>query len=138
MHHGNGKSSPAAQLNQTNLHSFVQSSRPPPEPLATSQEIRDRGSIFVANIYPATTLEEVRAQIHHIKHVVHGAKPATHEIAAWRFMGLKHGRSGLEGPDDFELNTGSADDGENWAGGQVFKVMQTHAVIDAVVIVSRW
>jgi len=30
------------------------------------------------------------------------------------------------------------DDGESWAGGKVLKVMQSMAVIDAVVIVSRW
>lgn len=138
MGHGNFVESSSTQLNQTNLDSFVQTSRPPPDPLSTSQEIRDRGSIFVASIYQATSLEEVRTRIHHVKHVLHGSKPASHEIAAWRFMGLKTGRSGLGGPDDFELNTGSADDGENWAGGQVLKTMQMHAVIDAVVIVSRW
>jgi len=133
-----GGTLPSNSLNQTNLDSFVQSPRPQPQPLAISQEIRDRGSIFVANLYQATSTEEARSRINHVKHVVHGAKPASHEIAAWRCMVLKHGRSGLGGPDDFELSTGSVDDGENWAGGQVLKVMQMHAVIDAVVIVSRW
>ncbi|TFK44888.1 hypothetical protein BDQ12DRAFT_673756 [Crucibulum laeve] len=120
------------------LDSFIKSSRPPPEPLATSQEIRDRGSIFVANIYQATSPEEAKARINHLKHVVHGSRPASHEIAAWRCMVLKYGRTGLGGPDDFELRSGSTDDGENWAGGKVLKVMQIQAIIDAVVIVSRW
>jgi len=53
-------------------------------------------------------------------------------------MVLKHGRSGLEGADDFELMVGSDDDGEQWAGPRVSKVMQAHAIIDAVVVVSRW
>ncbi|GLB37745.1 putative ribosomal protein S5 domain 2-like protein [Lyophyllum shimeji] len=53
-------------------------------------------------------------------------------------MVLKHGRTGLGGPDDFELAVGSTDDGEKWAGGKVLKVMQTFAIIDAVVVVSRW
>lgn len=53
-------------------------------------------------------------------------------------MVLKSGRTGLGGPDDFELSVGSIDDGEQWAGDKVLKVMQTHASIDAVVIVSRW
>ncbi|RDB24838.1 Protein IMPACT [Hypsizygus marmoreus] len=120
------------------LDLFIKSSRPAPQPSATSQEIRDRGSTFVANLYTATTPEEGRARIKHLKHVVHGAKPASHEVAAWRCMVLKHGRTGLGGPEDFELSVGSMDDGERWAGDKVLKVMQAHTIIDAVVIVSRW
>jgi putative IMPACT (imprinted ancient) family translation regulator len=120
------------------LDAFVTSKRPQPEPVATSQEIRDRGSIFVANIYHASTPEAAKARFLHLKHTVHRAKKATHEISAWRCMTLKAGRTGLEGPDDFELVQGSKDDGESWAGGKVLKVMQNMGVIDAVVIVSRW
>ncbi|CCM03926.1 uncharacterized protein FIBRA_06078 [Fibroporia radiculosa] len=53
-------------------------------------------------------------------------------------MVLKAGKTGLSGPDDFEVNTGSDDDGERYAGGKVLKVMQNEGVIDAVVVVSRW
>ena len=120
------------------LSSFIISKRPQPEPFATSQEIRDRGSTFVANIYPITTPDEAKARIEYLKHHVHGSKPASHEIAAWRCMVLKHGLTGLNGPEDFELMQGSTDDGENWAGGKVLKVMQGLAIIDAVVVVSRW
>ncbi|KAF8622749.1 hypothetical protein AX15_006839 [Amanita polypyramis BW_CC] len=120
------------------LHSFFSSSRPLPHPFAVSQEIRDRGSTFVAHIFRATTLDDARACIRHLKHVVHGSKPATHEIAAWRCMDLKPGSTGLSGPDDFELQRGYDDDGEKWAGNRVLKVMQDMAIIDAVVIVSRW
>ncbi|KAF8633342.1 hypothetical protein AX17_004514 [Amanita inopinata Kibby_2008] len=121
-----------------NLDSFVTFSRPPPQPVSTSQEIRDRGSLFIANIYRASSPGEARSCINHVKHVVHGSRSATHEIAAWRCMVLKHGYTGLGGPDDFELKTGFTDDGEQWAGNRVLKVMQNQAVIDAVVIVSRW
>jgi putative IMPACT (imprinted ancient) family translation regulator len=136
MYDGYSKSFPGV----SNLDSFAQFSRPQFSSCAlyTSQEIRDRGSIFVANIYRATTPEEAQAGINHLKHVVHGPKPASHEIAAWRCMTLKHGRTGLGGLDDFELRTASIDDGENWAGAKVLGVMQNQAVIDAVVIVSRW
>ena len=120
------------------LDAFITSKRPQPEPVATSQEIRDRGSIFIANIYQASTPEQAKARLNHLKHVVHRARKATHEISAWRCMVLKQGRTGLGGPDDFELLQGSKDDGESWAGGRVLKVMQNMAVIDAVVIVSRW
>ena len=120
------------------LNSFIVSKRPQPEPLATSQEIRDRGSTFVANIYSATTPDEAKARVEYLKHLVHRSKPASHEISAWRCMVLKQGQTGLKGPEDFELMQGSKDDGENWAGGKVLKVMQNLAIIDAVVIVSRW
>ncbi|KAI0919071.1 hypothetical protein AcV5_002083 [Taiwanofungus camphoratus] len=121
-------------------HTLVQSTltRPVSESVATSQEIRDRGSTFVGNIFPAPTPHEARAAIAHIKNVLHGARPASHEIAAWRCMVVKPDRTGLGGPDDFELKTGSEDDGEQWGGGKVLKVMQEEGVIDAVVIVSRW
>ncbi|KAF8653276.1 hypothetical protein AX16_003978 [Volvariella volvacea WC 439] len=118
---------------------FLSSSRkPPPTPIATSQEIRDRGSTFVGTIYAVTTPEDAHARIQHVKHVVHGSKKASHEIAAWRCMVLKHGKDGLGGPEDFEVKSGFKDDGERWAGERVLKVMQGMAVIDAVVIVSRW
>ncbi|CDO77518.1 hypothetical protein BN946_scf184912.g17 [Trametes cinnabarina] len=121
-----------------NLDSFVKSSRPPPKSIATSQEVRDRGSIFVANIFSATTPDEARKAVHHLKHVAHASRPATHEIAAWRCMVLRPGKTGLGGPDDFEVVSGSHDDGEKYAGGRVLKVMQADGVIDAVVVVSRW
>ena len=108
------------------------------ECMATSQEVRDRGSIFVAKIYAAGSVKDAHRVHAHVKHTVHGAKPASHEVAAWRCMVLKQGKSGLSGPDDFELKTGSIDDGEQWAGGKVLKVMQDEGAIDAVVIASRW
>ncbi|KAL4071290.1 ribosomal protein S5 domain 2-type protein [Scleroderma yunnanense] len=121
----------------SNLDTFVQSSRPPPVTIATSQEIRDRGSIFVAGVYRATNVEDVKAAVRYHKDVVHAGKEV-YEISAWRCMVLKSGRTGLGGPDDFELRTGYDDGGEQWAGGKVLKIMQTEGIIDAVVIVSRW
>lgn len=121
-----------------NLDSFIQLSRPRPDPVATSQEIRDRGSTFVATLYLASTPAEARSRINHVKHVLHRSHPASHEIAAWRCMVLKHGRTGLGGPDDFELSVGRIDDGEQWAGDKVLNVMQAHGIIDAVVVLSRW
>lgn len=52
-------------------------------------------------------------------------------------MVLRNGRSGL-GEDDFMLVEGSDDDGEKWAGAKVLAVMKRLAVLDAVVVVSRW
>lgn len=53
-------------------------------------------------------------------------------------MVLRRGRTGLAGPEDFELKADSQDDGEQWAGGKVLAVMKRLAIIDAVVVVSRW
>ncbi|KAF9531378.1 ribosomal protein S5 domain 2-type protein [Crepidotus variabilis] len=106
--------------------------------IAVSPEIRDRGSLFVGTLYRATTPREAHANVAHVKHVSNRNKKATHDISAWRCMVLKPGKNGLGGPDDFELVQGSKDDGESWAGGKVLKVMQQMAVLDAVVIVSRW
>ncbi|KAG2137274.1 hypothetical protein BD769DRAFT_1626790 [Suillus cothurnatus] len=110
----------------SNLYSYVKVDRPAPKCLATSQEIRDRGSAFVGSVYRASTPEEAKAAISHHRNVVHAGKKA-YEISAWRCMMLKHGKSGLGGPDDFE-----------WAGSKVSRVMQHEGVLDAVVIVSRW
>ncbi|KAL1938527.1 hypothetical protein VTO73DRAFT_11550 [Trametes versicolor] len=122
----------------SNLDSFVTSSRPPPKSLATSQEIRDRGSTFLGHVFSAASPEEARRAVRHLKHVTHGNRPASHEIAAWRCMVLKAGKTGLGGPDDFEVVSGYDDDEEQYAGGRVMKVMQAEGVIDAVVVVSRW
>lgn len=121
----------------SNLDSFVKSPRPPPLAVATSQEIRDRGSAFIGSAYRANTPADAKAAVHHHKHVVHASKEV-YEISAWRCMVFKTDRTGLGGPDDFELKTGYDDGGEQWAGSKVLKVMQTEGVIDAVVIVSRW
>ncbi|CAL1711430.1 unnamed protein product [Somion occarium] len=122
----------------SNLDSFIKSSRPPPRSLATSQEIRDRGSIFIGNIFRATSPDEARKAVAYLKDVIHAKRRATHEIAAWRCMALKANKTGLGGPDDFEVTSGSDDDGEKYAGGRVLKVMQAEGVLDAVVVVSRW
>lgn len=50
---------------------------------------------------------------------------------------LRQGRTGL-GDDDFMLVEGSEDDNEKWAGAKVLGVMKSLAVLDAVVIASRW
>ncbi|OAX42792.1 ribosomal protein S5 domain 2-like protein [Rhizopogon vinicolor AM-OR11-026] len=111
--------------------------RPAQKCLATSQEIRDRGSAFVGSVYRASTPEEAKAAISYHRNVVHAGKKA-YEISAWRCMVLKHGKTGLGGPDDFEVIGGYDDDGEKWAGSKVLKVMQRDGILDAVVIVSRW
>ena len=103
----------------------------------TSQEVRDRKSAFVAYIVPATDVSQVRNAVAHIRRT-HASRPPAHEVAAWRFMTLKSGMTGLGGEDDFEVVSAYDDDGEKWAGGRVLNIMKQAGVMDAVVVVSRW
>lgn len=122
----------------TTLDGFIKHSKAPPKAHATSQEIRDRGSIFVGALYRAASPAEAKDAINHHRHVVHGEKSATHEMSAWRVMALKRDRDGLGGEDDFEVQSHSDDDGEAGGGKRVLQTMQREGVLDAVVIVSRW
>lgn len=106
--------------------------------MCTSQEVRDRGSTFVANIFRATSVEEARKAVAHLRNVIHGSNRASHEMYAWRCMVLKSGKTGLGGPDDFQVESGSEDDGEKYGGGKILRVMQSEGIIDAVLVVSRW
>ncbi|EKM56633.1 uncharacterized protein PHACADRAFT_253859 [Phanerochaete carnosa HHB-10118-sp] len=120
------------------LDSFVRTSKPPPAPLGTSQEVRDRGSIFVANAFRAGSEEEARRAVSYLKRVTHGQKRATHEMYAWRCMVVKQGKTGLGGEDDFEVKQGNEDDGKKLGGARIMKTMQAERVTDAVVVVSQW
>ena len=103
----------------------------------TSQEVRDRSSAFVACIAPVKDASQVKDAIAHIRRT-HASRPPAHETAAWRFMTLKPGKTGLSGEDDFEVVSAFDDDGEKWAGGRVLNIMKQTGVMDAVVVVSRW
>ncbi|KIK67500.1 hypothetical protein GYMLUDRAFT_37635 [Collybiopsis luxurians FD-317 M1] len=122
----------------SNLDSFFQRSHPLSEPKAISQEIRDRGSTFVATVFSASSPDEAKSHVEYLRKVLHAPRAATHEISAWRCMVLKPGKTGLGSPDDFELKTGYDDDGEQWAGIRILRAMESQAVLDAVVICSRW
>jgi putative IMPACT (imprinted ancient) family translation regulator len=120
------------------MDAFVSSTRPKPKLQFESSEIKDKDSIFVAAIYPITSAQEAREVIRHHRNIVHGPNKAAHEIAAWRYMDLKTGKSGTGGPNDFEVKGNYDDDNEKYGGNRILKVMQSNGIIDAVVIVSRW
>lgn len=124
---------------QQSLDNFVssQSSSPIPTISFTSQEIRDRKSAFVAYIIPANDASQVKDAIAYVRRT-HTHRPPAHEVAAWRFMTLKPGVTGLGGEEDFEVVSSYDDDDEKWAGGRVLNIMKQMGIIDAVVIVSRW
>ena len=120
------------------LDTFISHSKTPPKAIATSQEIRDRGSIFVAVIYRASSPGDAKDAVTHHRNVVHGEKKATHEMYAYRVMALKRGHDGLGGEDDFEVQSHNDDDGETYASKRILQMMQKEGVLDAVVVVSRW
>jgi len=120
------------------MDAFLSSTRAKLKPIFESAEVEDRDSVFVAAIYPVSTPEEAKKVIRHHKNVIHGPRKASHEMAAWRYMSLKTGKTGLGGPSDFEVKGNSEDDGEKYGGNRILKVMQNEGIIDAVVIVSRW
>lgn len=122
----------------SNLDSFVKFSKSPPRPLFESTAIQDRDSTFVAYLFRITSPEEARAAVIQTRRVTHASNPASHEMHAYRTMSLRAGRDGLRGPEDFELKSASDDDGENYGGARILKVMEKEGVIDAVVICSRW
>ena len=122
----------------SSLESFISSSKPFPQPVCTSEEVHDRNSVFVATIFRANTEEAARKAVNHLRNVIHASKRATHEMFAWRCMVLKTGKTGLGGPEDFELKSGNEDDGEKYGSGKILKVMEAEGIIDAVVVVSRW
>lgn len=122
----------------SNLDAFITTSRPPPKPLAISSEIKDRDSIFTAYIFRATSRAEANSCVSHVRHVIHANQPATHEMSALRYMTPKKGKTGLDGPDDFEVVSGQDDDGETYGAGRILGVLEKEKVVDVVVVCSRW
>ena len=125
------------QSSLTNHFVSSETAASPPKISFASQEIRDRKSAFVAYIVPVKDASQVKDAIAYVRRT-HASRPPAHEVAAWRFMSLKPGMTGLGGEDDFEVVSAYDDDGEKWAGGRVLNIMKQTSVMDAVVVVSRW
>ncbi|KNC96968.1 uncharacterized protein SPPG_07788 [Spizellomyces punctatus DAOM BR117] len=109
----------------------------PPPTIFVSSSISDRKSTFVAHA------AEVRSpqDLSRLTQTITSSKAtqnASHNIRAWRYLSLKPGKTGLEGPDDFGVVSGYDDDGEKWAGSKIAKILEQFQVVDVVVIVSRW
>ncbi|KIJ49361.1 hypothetical protein M422DRAFT_161382 [Sphaerobolus stellatus SS14] len=126
------------EYNSGQLDGFVKRTRPLPKPVCTSRSIQDRDSTFVAMLFRVASSTEAMATTKHVKNVIHANNPADHEMMAYRVMSLKSDRTGINGPDDFELKVGSDDDGEKYGGDRVLKIMNREGILDAVVVVTRW
>jgi putative IMPACT (imprinted ancient) family translation regulator len=124
------------------LDAFIISSkgsRPPAATaIASSQEIRDRSSRFVAHLFRARGLDDARAAQQTAARLHTSAARPTHAMYAWRAMALRAGRTGLAGEEDFVLQEGREDDGEKWGGERILRVMKEEGVLDAAIVVLRW
>lgn len=121
------------------MDAFVTHSRSIPIALFTSQDIRDRASLFTASIYSVDSPSSYKSLMNHLKSAnKSSANPASHVISALRCMALKPKHTGLNGPDDFVLQTENDDDDEKWGSQRILSVMQAEGIIDAVVVVKRW
>ncbi|TPX66814.1 hypothetical protein SpCBS45565_g04205 [Spizellomyces sp. 'palustris'] len=109
----------------------------PPPTIFVSSSISDRKSTFVAHAAKVCSSQDLSRLTQTITSSK-ATQNASHNISAWRYLSLKPGKTGLEGPDDFGIVSGYDDDGEKWAGSKIAKVLQEFNVVDVVVIVSRW
>jgi Uncharacterized protein family UPF0029 len=92
-----------------------------------SGPIKDRGSTFIALFSPTAPTEDLQAQS--------DFKTATHRIAAWRKPSAQ--RALLSGAHHLLFDTGHDDDGEQYAGKRLEKLLTELNVVGAVVV-ARW
>ncbi|KAJ3113443.1 hypothetical protein HDU96_003383 [Phlyctochytrium bullatum] len=106
-------------------------------PLTPSKlAITDRQSKFVAHAAAIRSKKDLDAVVASVN--LHQLlSTATHNIRAWRYLNLRPGRSG-ESEEDFIVMEGFEDDGEQWAGSKLLKLMQVSGACDCVVVCTRW
>ncbi|KPV73351.1 uncharacterized protein RHOBADRAFT_45925, partial [Rhodotorula graminis WP1] len=126
----------------TTLTSFFPSSTGParpPQPVVASDPITDRSSTFVAHAAPCTNHVQAATLHAHVRALRTPSHPVecSHEVLAWRCLGLRPGRTGLEGEDDWRVEGGADDDGEKGAGAVVREVLDREGGVDVAIVVSR-
>lgn len=89
-----------------------------------SEPIEDRASTFIAAYSPIISAKDLQA--------LPDFKTATHRIAAWRTLSTQ--RSLSEKP---IYNTGHDDDGEQYAGKKLERILSNSSV-EGAVVVARW
>ncbi|GAA5847331.1 hypothetical protein JCM9279_000240 [Rhodotorula babjevae] len=132
----------AAPSTSSTLTAFFPSSTGParpPQPVVASDPITDRASTFVAHASPCTNHVQAATLHAHVRALRTPSHPVecSHEVLAWRCLGLKPGRTGLEGEDDWRVEGGADDDGEKGAGAVVREVLGKEGGVDVAIVVSR-
>ncbi|KAJ3331923.1 hypothetical protein HDU76_001813 [Blyttiomyces sp. JEL0837] len=106
-------------------------------PLQRSQYfVLDRYSKFIAHTAAITSKVDLDRVVAKIK-TEPELKNATHNILAWRYLALKKNTTGLN-QSDFFVVEGCDDDGEQWAGGKLLRLMQAAGAADCLLVVTRW
>ncbi|KAK6353791.1 hypothetical protein TWF730_008217 [Orbilia blumenaviensis] len=100
-----------------------------PTPLASSalyvsKQIEDRASTFVAYFSPTAPQRQLQSHP--------DLTTASHRILAWRKTSSQKTLTGFPA-----YNTGSDDDGENYAGKKLLKVLDDYKV-EGSIVVARW
>ncbi|GAA5901000.1 hypothetical protein JCM8208_007586 [Rhodotorula glutinis] len=111
----------------------------PPQPVVASDPLTDRASTFVAHAAPCTNHVQAATLHAHVRALRTPTHPVecSHEVLAWRCMGLRPGRTGLDGEDDWRVEGGADDDGEKGAGAVVREVLDKEGGVDVALVVSR-
>jgi hypothetical protein len=92
-----------------------------------SEPIHDRNSVFIGYYSPGTTKPKEVQQREDVR-------SASHRILAWRLPSSQKTLLPNAAP---VLKTGHDDDGENWAGQKIEKVME-ELNLQGVIMVARW
>ncbi|KAJ9103754.1 hypothetical protein QFC21_002214 [Naganishia friedmannii] len=149
------------------LSSWLNLPSPPPlpEPFFTAPPVFDRDSIFIGYALPlsepsSTTVNNYIARLPHdhpdLPDVVAGrsgskgdadgsnAKTKTrakikpsHNMWAYKCLRKKNGTAGTS-ESDYEAITASSDDGEQYGGAHLLKVLNEEGTVDVLVVCSRW
>lgn len=111
----------------------------PPSPVVPSDPITDRLSTFVAHAAPCTNRVQAATLQAHVRALRGASHPVAcdHEVLAWRCLGLKPGKTGLDSEDDWRVEGGTDDDGEKGAGAVVREVLDKEGGVDVAIVVSR-
>ncbi|TIB70111.1 hypothetical protein E3P77_00027 [Wallemia ichthyophaga] len=91
----------------------------------SAKKSQDKKSLFVAYLIPVSSDKDSQSS------------SPSHSISAYRFVGLKSKKIGLN-QDDFTVKTAYDDDGEKWAGKRILEVLEQTQTLDALIVVSRW
>lgn len=100
-------------------------------PVQLDRVIVDRGSVFTATLVPASTVEEVQRHLVELTRDKH-FRFASHNVVAYRLRS-PDGQL-VEHKDDGYSGRGR----ESGAGRVVLEVLRARAVVNAVVVVTRW
>ncbi|BGP03598.1 hypothetical protein RTBOTA2_006369 [Rhodotorula toruloides] len=135
-------SSNTPSAKRTSLNAYFPSTTGPPKPpspLVSSDPLTDRSSTFIAHAAPCTNHTQAQTLQNYVRNLRSTTHPVecTHEIMAYRCMGLKPGKTGLESEDDWKVEINGDDDGEKGGSTIIKEVLTQEGGVDVAIVVSR-